>query len=188
MDNWEDPTPIESNPSSSEPNSLPIPVPVSVVTSSTNSNTESEGNPASRSNKRKTSEIWDHFKKLDGNVKAPRAACMYYGKDYACHTILNGTSNMWSHLGVCKKFPFVIDRKQKTLVLEFRPIIKRGNNGEENLVTIKAVGYSYEECRKALGKMIILDELLFNFVENQGFKSFCQVMQPRFDVPSRLTI
>jgi len=55
-------------------------------------------------------------------------------------------------------------------------------------VTIKAVGYSYEECRKALEKMIILDELPFNFVENQGFKSFCQVMQPRFDVPSRLTI
>jgi hypothetical protein len=50
-------------------------------------------------------------------------------------------------------------------------------------VTIKVVGYSYEDCRKALEKMIILDELAFNFVENQGFKSFCQVMQPRFDVP-----
>jgi hypothetical protein len=111
----------ESNTSSSEPNSLPIPVPV--TTSSTNSNTE-EGNPASRCNKRKTSQIWDHFKKLDGNAKTPRAACKYCGKDYACHTILNGTSNMWSHLGVCKKFPFVIDRKQKTLVLEPKPKIE----------------------------------------------------------------
>jgi len=77
---------------------------------------------------------------------------------------------------------------KKKLVLEPRPIIKGGNNREENLVTIKAVGYSYEECRKALEKMIILDELPFNFVENQIFKSFCKVMQPRFDVPSRLTI
>jgi len=96
MDNQEDLTPIESNPSSSEPNSLPILVPISipVATSSTNSNTESEGDLASRSNKRKTSQIWDHFKKLDDNVKAHRAACMYCGKDYACHTILNGTSNM----------------------------------------------------------------------------------------------
>ncbi|XP_061950036.1 uncharacterized protein LOC133673315 [Populus nigra] len=42
MDNREDPTPIESNPSSSEPNSVPIPVLVPVATSSTNSNTESE--------------------------------------------------------------------------------------------------------------------------------------------------
>jgi hypothetical protein len=49
MDNREDLTPIESNPSSSEPNSFPVPV--LVATSSTNSNTESEGNPASRSNK-----------------------------------------------------------------------------------------------------------------------------------------
>jgi hypothetical protein len=57
MDNREDPTLIESNPSSSEPNSLPIPIPVPVATSSTNSNTKSEGNPASRSNKRKTSQI-----------------------------------------------------------------------------------------------------------------------------------
>ena len=40
MDNREDPTPIESNPSSSKPNSFPIPIPVSVATSSTNSNTE----------------------------------------------------------------------------------------------------------------------------------------------------
>ena len=63
MDNQEYPTPIESNPSSSEPNSLPIPILVLVATSSTNSNTESEGNPTSISNKRKTSQIWDHFKK-----------------------------------------------------------------------------------------------------------------------------
>jgi len=55
MNNREDPTPIESNPLSSEPNSLPIPV--LVATSSTNSNTESEGDPVSRSNKKKTSQI-----------------------------------------------------------------------------------------------------------------------------------
>jgi hypothetical protein len=50
MDNREDPTPNESNPSSSEPNSLPILVSVPVTTSSTNSNTESEGNPPSFTN------------------------------------------------------------------------------------------------------------------------------------------
>jgi len=54
MDNGEDPTSNESNPSNSEPNSLSIPVPV--TTSSTNSNTE-EGNLPSRCNKRKTFEI-----------------------------------------------------------------------------------------------------------------------------------
>jgi hypothetical protein len=42
---------------------VPVPVPVAVTTSSTNINNESEGNPPFRSNKRKTSQIWDHFKK-----------------------------------------------------------------------------------------------------------------------------
>ena len=107
MDNREDSTPNESNPSSSEPNPLPISVPV--TTSSTNNNTEGEGNAPSRSHKIKTLQIWDHFKKLEGNPMAPRPTCMYCEKDYACHTILNGTSNMWNHLGVCKNFPFVID-------------------------------------------------------------------------------
>jgi hypothetical protein len=39
---------------------------------------------------------------------------MYCGKDYTCRTIFNETSNIWRHLGVCKKFSFMIDRKQKT--------------------------------------------------------------------------
>jgi len=70
MDNREEPTPNEANPSSLEPNPSLIPVPVPITTSSTNCNTE--GNPSFRCNKRKTSQIWDHFKKLDGNPKAPR--------------------------------------------------------------------------------------------------------------------
>jgi len=50
------------------------------------------------------------------------------GKNYACHTIINGTSNMWSHLKVCKKFHFVVDKKQKNLVLE--PKKKNGELGD----------------------------------------------------------
>jgi hypothetical protein len=65
-----------------------------------------------------------------------------------------------------------LSENKKTLVLEPRPIINGGNNREENLVTIKAVGYSYEKCRKALGKMIILDELPFNFDETKDLNHF----------------
>ncbi|XP_024022960.1 zinc finger BED domain-containing protein RICESLEEPER 2-like [Morus notabilis] len=36
--------------------------------------------------------------------------------------------------------------------------------------------------------MVIVDELSFRFVEGEGFKNFCQVMQPRFSIPSRVTI
>ncbi|KAG5222928.1 zinc finger BED domain-containing protein [Salix suchowensis] len=133
---------------------------------------------------RKKSQIWDHFTKLDCDPNKPRAACNYCRRDYACHTILNGTSNMWSHLKVCKKFPFVVDKKQKLLVLEPKKEIDESE--DKNMGTLKAIGYNHEECRLALAQMIIIDELPFNFVEGRGFKSFLRIIQPRFDSRSRL--
>jgi hypothetical protein len=94
---------------------------------------------------KKKSQIWDHFTKLDGDPSTPRAKCNYRGKDYACHTIVNETSNMWSHLKVCKKFPFVVDKKQKILVLE--PNKAGGELGDRSVGTLKAIGYDYDECR-----------------------------------------
>ena len=32
--------------------------------------------------------------------------------------------------------------------------------------------------------MIILDELPFRVIENQGFRRFCNVFQPNFNIPS----
>jgi hypothetical protein len=93
---------------------------------------------------------------------------------------------MWSHLKVCKKFPFVVDKKQKVLVLESK--IENGELGEQNVGSLKAIGYNYDECRQTLAKMVIIDELPFNFVEGRGFKLFARTMQPRFDIPSRFTI
>ena len=48
--------------------------------------------------------------------------------------------------------------------------------------------YNLEICRRALATLIITDELPFRFVEGEGFRKFCQVMQPKFAVPSRITI
>jgi len=54
--------------------------------------------------------------------------------------------------------------------------------------TLKAIGYDYDECRKALVKMVIIDELPFNFVEDKGLRLFSRTLEPRFDVPSRFTV
>ncbi|KAL5776575.1 hypothetical protein ACOSP7_009501 [Xanthoceras sorbifolium] len=48
--------------------------------------------------------------------------------------------------------------------------------------------FSAEECRRALTEMLILDELPFRFVENRGFRTFCQVACPKFEISSRRTI
>lgn len=49
-------------------------------------------------------------------------------------------------------------------------------------------GFSQEVARKAIAKMIILDELSFLLVETFGFRYFCSVACPRFFVPSCRTI
>jgi Holliday junction resolvasome RuvABC DNA-binding subunit len=72
---------------------------------------------------------------------------------------------MWSHLIVCKKFPFVVDMKQKVWVLE--PKKKKDESRDQNMRTLKAIGYNYDECRQTLAKMVIIDELLFYFIEGQ---------------------
>ena len=49
--------------------------------------------------------------------------------------------------------------------------------------------FNFEECKKALVEMIILDELSFRFVEGFGFRKFMSVIQPRFNpIPCRTTI
>jgi len=65
----------------------------------------------------------------------------------------------------------VVDKKQKVLVLE--PKIEKGELGEQNVGNLKAIGYNYDEYRQALAKMVIIDELHFNFVEGRRFKLCC---------------
>ena len=93
---------------------------------------------------------------------------------------------MWSHLKVCKKFPFVVNKKQNFLVLESTKV--GGESGDWSVGTFKAIGYDYDECRQALVKIVIIDELPFNFMESKGFRLFFRTLQPRFDIPSCFTV
>ncbi|KAL0855734.1 hypothetical protein Bca101_060887 [Brassica carinata] len=43
-------------------------------------------------------------------------------------------------------------------------------------------------CKKATVKMIVMNKLPFSFVENDGFRHFCEVAVPWFNIPSRRTI
>ena len=48
--------------------------------------------------------------------------------------------------------------------------------------------FSVERLRMALARMIIVDELPFRFVEHGGFIDFMAKVEPRFEVPSRVTV
>ena len=48
--------------------------------------------------------------------------------------------------------------------------------------------FSVERLRMALARMIIVDELPFRFVKYGGFIDFMAEVEPRFEVPSRVTV
>ncbi|KZV39550.1 zinc finger BED domain-containing protein RICESLEEPER 2-like [Dorcoceras hygrometricum] len=48
--------------------------------------------------------------------------------------------------------------------------------------------FDQDACRKALARMIVIDELPFKFVEGEGFRSFMAMVCPRFIIPSRWTV
>lgn len=118
-----------------------------------------------------------------------RAICNYCDKNYAGGTRKHGTSTPRYHLlNQCPKYPYrVEDKKQK--ILCFQKISKFGaesvGGSGSNLV---AVGFNQSDCRAACAKMIVIDELSFRFVEQEGFKLFCSVACPRFIIPSRWTV
>ena len=59
-----------------------------------------------------------------------------------------------------------------------------GESGNE-LVLRK---FSVERPRMTLARIIIVDELPFRFVEHSGFIDFMAEVEPRFEVPSRVTV
>jgi hypothetical protein len=127
---------------------------------------------------RPPSNAWKHFIRQDD-----KAACNFCGKLYAWNSSRNGTSNMNKHLLVCTKNPHrESNKKQKTIALG------KGSEDDPNYVSFKLVEFSQELTRLALAKMIVIDELPFKHVENEGFRHFVSVACPRFKVPCRVNV
>ena len=137
--------------------------------------------PTSKKNPTRTSDVWDHYTKVKGgDPEDPRCTCNYCGADYACHSRRVGTSSLWVHLDKCKKNPErLADKKQK--VLSFQ----RAGDGGTNLL---AMTFNKVRCRNALAKFVVKDEQAFRVVEGAGFKEFINELQPKFHVPSRITV
>ncbi|WOG87427.1 hypothetical protein DCAR_0206652 [Daucus carota subsp. sativus] len=174
-----------------EQNLEPVNTPVTSSSHATQATQDetTEKTPASQKRKatpssKKASDVWDHFTKDESDPKNVRAICNYCDKDYAGGTRKHGTSTIRYHLmNQCPKYPYrVEDKKQKLLC--FTKSGSESGSGS-NLV---AVGFNQSECRAACAKMIVIDELSFRFVEQEGFRLFCSVACPRFIIPSRHTI
>ncbi|CAL5207228.1 unnamed protein product [Lathyrus oleraceus] len=127
---------------------------------------------------RKPSKVWGNFKRVND-----KAICKYCGKQYAGNSVSHDTTNMHKHLKVCPKNPNrVVDKKQKTIAIE------KESEGDPNSVCLKLGNFNQERTRLELAKMIIIDELPFKYVENEGFNMFMKEAKPRFKIPSRVIV
>lgn len=125
-----------------------------------------------------TSDIWNHFTRK--NVQ--EAECNYCNKIIKAHTGRNGTSGMWKHFNRCKQNPNKPKPKgQQTLTL--KPATLGEDEGQ-----LMSIIFSQEKCKRAVVEFIIIDEKSFREVEGEGFKRLMHVLEPRFFVPSRMTV
>ena len=66
----------------------------------------------------------------------------------------------------------------------------KDNDGDDKKVNYKI--FTIESAQTLIAEMIIIDELSFRFVENEGFRRFVEgtlmLVEPRFVIPSRTTI
>ncbi|RYR19682.1 hypothetical protein Ahy_B03g064550 isoform B [Arachis hypogaea] len=139
-------------------------------------------NEGNRKPSRPRSWTWEHFTKDPKSKPSyPRAKCDWCGASYACDSHRNGTTNMRYHLlNQCKKFP----RDSVTLVKQSLP----SNKKKEGEGVFTAVTFDDEMCRKALARMIIVDELPFKFIEGEGSRFYMSIVQPIFSLPGRITV
>ncbi|KAM3338049.1 zinc finger BED domain-containing protein RICESLEEPER 2-like [Capsicum galapagoense] len=64
----------------------------------------------------------------------------------------------------------------------------RNQGGVAGDVAVVSWKFEQEQCRRALCRMVIVDELPFRFVEKEGFRNFMKVAQPYFKILSRNTV
>ncbi|KAI3855645.1 hypothetical protein MKX03_030502, partial [Papaver bracteatum] len=133
---------------------------------------------------KRTSWVWGNFETSFDVDGIEWAKCNYCeggkykvgpGKDY-------GTWNLNYHLPRCDKYKKTLETGQSGQhSLDFP-----SNPGDEKQMV--GVRFCQEECRRALIKFIVMDEQSFRIVEGEGFKEFCRYLEPRFKLPSRMTV
>ncbi|CAD5324621.1 unnamed protein product [Arabidopsis thaliana] len=87
-------------------------------------------------------------------------------------------NNMNTHMRKCKAYLDHLESNSQNVIVS-----SGGGNGAGMIKP-----FDQNVCRQATVKMIIMDELPFSFVENDGFKHFCEMVVPWFTIPSRRTI
>ena len=108
-----------------------------------------------------------------------QAKCKYCKRVYAAEPKRHGTTSMKNHCSTCSKNPHVKEARQSRLAFV-------SNSENENVLSNWV--FNQENVRKAMARMIVIDELPFRFVEGRGWKQWGKEACPMFKIPSRWTV
>jgi len=182
---------IPGTPGSQPPNSSIVEPTVVEAQSVEANNQQNEQPPAVVSGKKRKevysrSRVWDHFVRIkDSKNITIQARCIYCAKVYKCESKKHGISSLITHMLSCLKNPHSKDTRQSLLTIQ---AVNTSDSSETIVGEIEAWVFNQDSIRRALVKMIIIDELPFRFVEGIGFRMFIAFACPRYIVPSRWTI
>jgi hypothetical protein len=129
--------------------------------------------------------VCEHFKKVEPIDKEnPKACCNHCKRLIECHHRRKGTSPMMTHLtSNCPNSPLKkpkIAKDQTLLQMSFKKAVECTQLGY--------VKYDPDHVRRLLVQHLILYELPFSHVGSEGFTLFVNGLEPRFNMPSRVTI
>ncbi|XP_074568451.1 zinc finger BED domain-containing protein RICESLEEPER 2-like [Curcuma longa] len=141
---------------------------------------DSKGKVTKRKSIKSRSEVWDHFTKFTDDDKDLKVKCKYCDKEFFYDPYKNATTSLRSHMSSCKKHFHVVETTQAQLGLQLC--------SREGEVCPTSWKFDQDASRKALARMIIMDELPFKFVESEGFRTFMTMVCPKFRIPSRWTV
>ncbi|GAB2290824.1 hypothetical protein Dimus_038124 [Dionaea muscipula] len=126
-----------------------------------------------------TSDAWKHFKRVDTQGQNARTECMHCGKRYMSDPVKHGTGNMLKHLRSCP----VLNPPEGAMD---NYVLSYDDEGAKN--QLKQHKLDKKVIREKLVEWIVCDELPFTVVQSQKFRGLIASLEPRFDVPSRVTI
>lgn len=139
--------------------------------SETEVSTPNEGNKK----RKQYSDVWlKDFTRLN-----PLQAKCNHCKGIYDAKVRNGTTSLKNHAARCPKNPDRKKEQQSIVLLPPKPCVT---------AKLVASSYSYDRCRRRLVEFIIKLELPFRIVESEGLRSMLQEFEPRFQVPSCMTI
>ncbi|KAF7801647.1 zinc finger BED domain-containing protein RICESLEEPER 2-like [Senna tora] len=128
--------------------------------------------------KRKTSVVWNHFKKLKMNGD-DKSECNYC-KNRLTAKAIDETNHLHKHFSTCPR--------RTTRDIRQQILLKEQKRLDGSSVFLSSYHFDYDRSRMDLACVIIAHEYPLSIVEHFWFKRYSENLQPLFKVPSRHTM